>query len=190
MSDQPSSHLTPEEVATVSQLLGRLEPGFLPLPIFLAVARLVTTVTLEFVAIRQREGKVEVFMTKRPDDDAHWPGLWHFTGSVVRSTDVTEGLGADYSPVFQRIIKDEFAGRAKLIGEPTYVTTNFWTGARGVEYTPVFFVEADSSDLSEENDRQDGGRFFAIDEIPENTVSHHKVLLPLVVEAFLKSKQA
>lgn len=183
--------LNEEEVVLVEGLLGRLAPGFLPLPVFNQVARLVTTPTVEIVPIRDgQEGGPEVFMTQRAADDPHWPGQWHVPGTVIRSTDTmdhrfTSGINLD--KVFGRLHKSEMLGQLTLLGPERFVGTNFWGVERGVEFSPYFYVPVAAA---VPDDELTVGRFFPGDELPDNTISHHAIFIPRAVEAYRQDKSS
>lgn len=64
---------TPEEVEVAAELLSKVQPGYLPFPIFKEISRLVVRSSIELVPFRTRNGKTEVFLTQRPQDDHYWP---------------------------------------------------------------------------------------------------------------------
>jgi hypothetical protein len=148
---------TESEIAEVVRILSRLEPGYLPLPLFLAIARLTATSVIEVVPLRVMNGNVQVLLTKRPDDDPNWPGMLHTPGTVVRSSD-TEG---DYSSAFKRILEDELAS-VELDGQPQFVTSLLHKVKRGMEDANVYYVVVKGSPTA--------GEFYDVDTLPENVV--------------------
>src|SRR5207248_4789571 len=75
--------------------LSKLQPGRLPLDVFLEVARLTVTPVIEIVPICRQDGILRVLLMKRSDDDPIWAGLWHTPGTVIRAFDETLGDGID-----------------------------------------------------------------------------------------------
>lgn len=149
--------LSDDEITTVTQLLGKLEPGFLPLPIFLEVARLTVTSTLELVPLRLRGDVVEVLLVKRPPDDPHWAGLPHTPGTVLRATDPPDGLAT----ALQRLLGKELPGLT-LASEPVFLKHLFHQVRRGVENTLVFFAEVDGEPTE--------GEFCPVGQLPPDLV--------------------
>lgn len=161
--------LTSEEIETVVRLLDRLPKGFLPLPIFEAVAAKVTTPSIELIPYRITEsGKVQVLMTRRGPDDKFWPNEWHAPGTILRATDEEN----TYNSAFQRITNGELMGEVEVKSEPEYYFTKFDEVRRGRELRQVFAMEVAADDESLVS-----GQFFDIDNLPEDTIEHHKTML-------------
>ncbi len=180
LEKDPKQPLNPEEIKQTVEYLRRLPKGFLPLEIFNAVAELVTTPTIEVAPVRMNaEGNAEVLLLQRPDDDAYWPGEWHMPGTVLRSTD-EEG---SFTSGFKRIFGGELAGKVVPLGEPKVLGTNFWDVERGRELATKHFVEVEV-----DADAELPGKFFALDNIPENTIEHHRVMIPEMLAAFEAAK--
>lgn len=166
------SALSPEEISTVASLLSRLEPGFLPMPIFSQVVRLLVTPTVEMVPFRKtQEGKVEVFLIKRDDDDPNWPGKYHVPGSVIRATDAK----LSFQDAFDRIIQGEIKGITVLKG-PIFVQHLFHQVKRGAEIPMIHWIEV-NGDIP-------GGTYFDVDKLPENIVDHHPLIIRKALEHF------
>lgn len=124
---QPSQ----EEVEQAAATLRKLERGYLPRDIFLEVARLTPTLTIELAPLRKRDdGALEIFLTQRPADDPNWASQWHIPGTVIRATDEK----GSFKTGFERILRDEAAGLLVTVGEPVEVARHFWDIARGCEY--------------------------------------------------------
>lgn len=184
MTEIPKDHdpqpLTPEEIRETAERLRRLPKGFLPLEIFLAVAEKVATPTIDVAPLRTHEGRLQVFMLRRPDDDEHWPGQWHIPGTVLRATDEENSFNSGLA----RLFDGETEGLVVPVGEPKHVGTKFWDVERGRELDHLHYVEVEalSDDLP--------GQFFPVDELPDDTIAHHKIIIPEIVDAYLKDKEA
>lgn len=98
-------------------------------------------------------------MVRRPVDDPHWPGLWHTPGTYLRTTDTA----LSYETAFQRLIVDELGLTDSP--QPFYVQTLFHQVARGKELAVIFGI-----DLAEDK-TTDIGKWFAIQTLPENSVT-------------------
>jgi len=176
---QPIDTPTEAEIELAASILSRLPGGFLPLPIFHEVARLVTTPTMEVAPMRMAaNGIAEILLTYR--NDKHWQG-WHIPGTVIRSTDEPDSFHTG----FQRVLTEELNGSVTYLTEPQYVNQKFWDVARGRELDAVHFVEVSVADES-----QLPGTFFAVNAIPEDTVEHHKIMIPEIAEAYLQYKSS
>ncbi len=148
---------TPEEIAAAAKTLSKLRPGILPLPIFLETTRLTVSSIVEVVPLRKVDGRVQVLLTQRENDDPNWPGMLHTPGTVVRPTDEEGG----YKSAFGRIIEGELSS-VQLSGEPQYVGSVLHKVARGMEDAKVFYVEVAGEPTQ--------GVFYDLDELPDNIV--------------------
>lgn len=172
--------LTPEEIRETAERIRRLPKGFLPKDIFEALAEKIVIPTVNLAMLRNNNGRIEVFLMQRPQDDPYWPGQWHITGTVLLSTDED----GSYNSAFHRLFGGEAEGKLAPIGEPRYVNTKFESGARGQEIDQRHYVEVEalSDDLP--------GQFFPVDELPEGVIEEHgSVAVPEIVAAYLKDKQ-
>lgn len=173
MSYDFTGGLSPREIAAAKETLAKLEPGLLPLDIFLQVARLCVTTTVEMVPLRHNldNGKDEVLLVRRESDDPIWPNMLHIPGTVLRSTD----RQGDYSDAFKRIFDGELGG-VKTDGEPVFIRNAFQQVKRGRELALVHYVE-----LSEQ---PPNGQFYATDELPEDLVDHQLTYIREASELF------
>jgi hypothetical protein len=148
--------LSDKEILTLITLLKRLEPGKLPLPVFLEIARLNVIPIIEIVPLRKKDGKIQVLLTKRDDNDPNWPGMYHTPGTVVRASDVN----SEYNEAFGRILEGELVGLRT--SEPVFVYPLLHKVKRGMESSLVFWVEVKEDPKI--------GEFFDIDSLPENII--------------------
>ena len=173
--------LSEEEIRVTAEYLRRLPKGFLPKEIFLAVAELVTTPTMEVAPLRTNEqGQTEVLLVQRPADDAHWPSGWHMPGTVIRSTDQEGSLDSG----FHRILAGELEGQVRPLANPVYVGMKFWDVERGRELDQMHYIEVEADDIADMP-----GQFFTIDTLPDTTLGHHKVMIPEIMAAFEVNKR-
>lgn len=170
---------TEQEIAQATEVLSRLTKGFLPFPLFLQVTRLMTTPTMEVAPIRMRGDEPEVFLTQRPVDDPYWPNGWHIPGTVIRSTDEPESFKSG----FDRVLRDELGPAFSYVNQPVFVGMKFWDVLRGRELDMLHFV-----DVEVDESRPLPGKFFTLDELPETSLAHHKIMIPEIIEAFMKGK--
>lgn len=170
-----TTNVTDDEINQVAEILSRLPKGFLPFPIFIQVTRLVTTPTMEVAPLRMVNGSPEIYLTQRPHDDPYWPSGWHIPGTVIRSTDNEH----DFSSGFARVLADELGEAFTFVEEPVFVGIKFWDVSRGRELDMVHYVHVEVDE-----DAILPGKFFTVDELPETTLEHHKIMIPEIIAAF------
>lgn len=162
----------PEDV--VAAELAQFKPGYLPKPIFLQLAQLLTLPIVEVVPLRKRGERVEILLTQRSADDPFWPRQWHVPGTVVRATD-TPGTFAD---PLQRVLQQELKGVATA--EPEFVKTVFHHSGRGMEMSQIFWVEVTGEPIV--------GEFYDTDNLPPTVVTSQLDFIPAAIAHFKKSK--
>jgi len=174
--------LEKEDVEQLVILLDKLQRGYQPYEVFKKLAEKLVTPTIELLPIRTTEsGEVQVLLTKRPDDDEFWPGQWHIPGSIILASDEEGSLKSAYS----RVLDGELGGAVQPQDEPQLVGQQFWEVERGRELDALHYVVADpNKELPEEI-----GTFFPIDQLPENVIKHHQVMIPKIMEAYTKDKR-
>ncbi len=173
MSDQNQT-LTEQEIQNVADMLARLPRGYLPQPIFWAVARLVTMPCMEVAPLRIVNGQLEIYLTQRPENDPHWPNGWHIPGTIIRSSDEEGSLKTG----IERVLKDELEG-LRCVSEPAFVTMKFWDVTRGRELDLVHYVLVETTDETKLD-----GKFFSVENLPESTLEHHKIMIPEIATAY------
>lgn len=136
--------------------------------LFNAVTQLSVGTAFEAVALRDNGEVIEVFMTQRALTETAYPGEWHCPGSYQR---------ADEGPaeVFARLAKaKEFAGPIgnwRLVG--LFINR---TEERGTTNSVVFLVDIEPGD---------SGKWWPIDQLPQNTVCHHRdTIIPMALRYF------
>jgi len=149
---QGGEPLSQRELHRLVQLLKKLTPGFLPQPIFLEFARLVTLPIVEIVPVRQRASRTEVLLTRRDSDDPIWPDRLHVPGTVIRSTD------RSYDDSIHRLLEIELDGTPS--GPPHFVVNLLHHQDRGSESALIFWVEV----LGEPR----AGNFYDSGNLPRN----------------------
>lgn len=163
------------EVEKLVELLSKFKPGFLPYPVFEQVARIVALPIVEFVPLRLKDGKVEVLLIPRDNNDPHWSGMVHTPGTVIRATDLNSEEG-NY-PAFKRIIHDELKDTS--IGPPHYVGSILHESKRGVEQAQLYWVEV----LGEPNI----GVFYSVDALPDNLIKSQENFIKEASRNFIES---
>jgi hypothetical protein len=163
--------LTETELSVVVDSLKKLEPGFLPYPLFLEMARLVALSIIEVVPVRKgRDDRIEVFLTQRDPHDSFWPNMWHNPGTVVRATDED----SDYVDAARRIFWDELD--VAYVPELHFVTSFLHKTRRGTESTRVYWAEL--------LDTPKTGTFFDVESLPATTIGSHVGLIRAAAKAY------
>jgi hypothetical protein len=165
--------ITNDEIDVASNILGKLEPGYLPFKIFMQIFRLAFTLTTEVIPLRLKDGKVEVLFTKRDDNDPIWPGAWHTPGCVFRATDTS------FEESLNRVIENELTD-IKFNSEFIRVSEYIEKTKRGNALGIIYYVEV--------NDNNNIGQFFNERELPDNCVTEQIELINSVIKHFKNIK--
>ena len=167
----PARAVTMDEEKTdqLTNLLKELKAGFLPYPVFEQVARLVALPILELVPYRVVDGRIEVLMLQRSEDDPFWPNMWHAPGTVIRATDLNAQTH-DLQSAFDRLIHDELM--SVKLGPAVFVASVLHESKRGAEQAQIYCAE-----LLEE---PKNGKLFAVDSLPEEFMAHQQDFINLV----------
>ena len=165
--------ISKSEIKTLVNLLGKLEPGYLPTDIFYAVLRLVVTPTYLAVPLYDNGKKLQVQLIKRGMSDPHWAGLLHLPGTVIIATDKT------IEDTYSRLIKNEISDSKIKIG-PIYAGYVFDTIPRGREVSIINYV------LLEEAPRN--GKLYDVDNLPKNIITTEIKRVVMAVEHYRKNK--
>lgn len=168
------ANVSDEDIQKTSALLAKFDPGFLPYPVFVQVARLVALPIIEFIPLRRGEnGQTQVLLIERPADDPLWPGLWHTPGTVVRATDTHRGQEGGWQ-AFERIRHDELKDTA--VGTPHFVGSLFHTSKRGAEQAQLYWVEVTAQPAV--------GEFYDAGDLPQNMISSQRDFIGQAVKSF------
>lgn len=169
--------LSEQEIDRLVGLLSRLEPGFLPLSVFHAVARLVALPIVEVVPLRVKSaGGVEILLLRRPADDPVWPNQLHVPGTVVRASD-EPGF---FDDALARVLAQELDGTST--SSPVFVKSMLHMQARGMEAAQIFWVLVEGEPTE--------GTFYDADDLPEALVATQLDFIPVAVAHFKHMHQA
>jgi hypothetical protein len=165
---EPSS----EEIKQAAEVLSRLQPGTLPKELFYEFTRLWVTSIIEVVPCRRNsQDQTEVLLLQRPDDDPNWPGMYHTPGTVVRPTDVQDGI----ETALNRIFSDEL-NLAQPV--PTQlVDIEFHQVSRGPEMAQVYTSDLTGLDI-------DHGTWCPADQLPDTIVDTQRDFIHTAVSSF------
>lgn len=154
--------LSNDEVLNVAAALDKLEPGYLPEPIFYALSRLCVTAAAEVVPIRRSmNGGYEVLLTRRPDSDPFFGGLVHCPGQIYRPGDTL-----DDRP--KKVVAEEMA-HTVVETEPVLIPdTYIHDYGRGPVIERIHYVFVSSSE---------DGEFYSVDDLPPDLLSGHDKLI-------------
>lgn len=163
MNDQ----LSGQQIDQVSHLLSQFDPGFLPYPIFIEIARLCALPIVEIVPFRRNGAAIDILLLDRGADDPLFANQLHTPGTVVRATD-TEQSAID------RILHVELGGVPTT--SPVFVTYVLHKSKRGAESARVFWVEV------QEEPRK--GKFYASDNLPDTLMRSQLDFIQAALESY------
>lgn len=145
------------------ELLRDCTPGNLSEPVFEAIARVAVYPAVEVIPYRRKGREIEVGLLKRPQDDRHWPGMWHLPGTVLRPTD------ASLHDAFERLYADEFEPPNE--SQPEFMGVGMVAYRRGtgltIEHALRFDMKTQDTKLS----------FFNINDLPVNFIVEQQAIL-------------
>ena len=159
--------LPDDEVKLVTDVLAKLEPGFLPLSIFHEIARLTATPVIEIVPLRRVAGRVQILLTERDANDLFWPGQPHVPGTVIRATDTLESA-------FARVFNQELGGVAA--SRPTFVENILNHSNRGAECSQIYWIDVTGETTV--------GQFYDVEKLPETVVASQMNFIPAAIESY------
>jgi hypothetical protein len=165
------SEPTEAEIEQAAAILSKLEPGKLPLPIFLETTRLTVTPILEVVPLRLKNSQVEVLLLERDKGDPIWGGMLHTPGTVIRAND----KDGDFTDAFDRIFSNELGNSNHT--KPVFVDRIFHQVKRGREIAEIYYVEMDSDFTN--------GKFYEATNLPKEIVDTQ---IPFITKAVNKFK--
>ncbi|MEI6477531.1 MAG: hypothetical protein WCO52_00900 [bacterium] len=163
------------DVERLTSLLSQLEPGKLPLPVFMEMARLTTVPIIEIVPLRYgSESGIEVLMLVREESDPLWAGMLHTPGTVIRAYDEP----GSYKGAFDRILKEELGGT--LTTEPVLLKTVLRKVQRGTELASIYYVEVTGEPIQ--------GTFYPLEPFPDNVVESQIGFIHEAAKAYTASQ--
>ncbi|MGB4759546.1 MAG: hypothetical protein WBP26_05840 [Candidatus Saccharimonadales bacterium] len=171
--------LTPDEITRLTALLKKLEPGFVPYPIFEQFTRIIALPIIEFIPLRLDGGTAEVLLLERPQSDTLFAGMLHTPGTVIRATDVRTNANDNWK-AFDRILNEELEG-AKT-SNPYYVGSIFHASKRGAEQAQLYWVEVLGAPKV--------GAFYPVDSLPDTLIESQKDFIMAAVQSFKAAKHA
>lgn len=176
------------EIQTASEILKRLDPGYLPRELFFQFTRLSTTAILEIVPLRLNGHRVEVMFFTRPENDPIWAGKLHTPGAVIMPTDVNQKTrGFDKVAA---IILDEEMGLSldnfkKQTGRDlVYSETLLHYPLRGAELANVFYIDLTNIQLGARE-----GLWLDSNKLPARTVDTQIYFIQKSVNLFRQNLQ-
>lgn len=155
----------PQDVLRVLQSIdpsGPYSPEF-----YGAIARLVPSVAIEAVVLRERDGRIEVFLTRRSPQDVAYSGMLHSPGSILRA-------GEKPVDVMHRIGEQDYH---VSVSDFVYVDEDFYQEKRGWFDSRIYLVKL--------KDEPVGGEWVSVDALPCDVVNHHiQWVIPKAVAYF------
>ncbi len=139
--------------------------------LFNAIARLTVILTPEAACLRRnpQTNTVEVYLVRRAIDDTAYPGQWHIPGSAMRP-------GEEIEDVFLRLQEKELG--IAITSKKFIFHFNNPKETRGHFFSLIYLCQLESGAKGK-------GEWFPVDQLPENIVGHHKMLvIPDAVKIF------
>jgi len=158
-----------EESISVAARLNGFEPGFLPEPLFVSIARLAVLTAIEFIPLRKTpDGTIQVLLFQRPVTDPIWPSLLHTPGTIIRPSDGTLDDG------FRRLYKDELSNITAAA--PIFTGVNLVHYKRGSAVTLEHILLLDQEPA--------GGTFYDVDNLPATFIEEQRAMVQRAVAKF------
>lgn len=183
--EKPTEQLNGLELEKAIEFLRGLEAGRQPYELFLEIARLAVLSSVEMVPVRMHDGKPQVLLTQRPEDDV-WSKQWHVPGTIMLPTDKVES-SHDYDDAFGRIFDHdgELKSGVKVVGKPVYVDSERRKTRRGDEFAAIHYAEVTGEPTV--------GQFFDAEEFPGNVpepgvIEHHAAFIQKAVAQYMADK--
>lgn len=150
--------------------------GEWPYAVFRELSLVMVTTSIEVVIFRMRDGKIQVLLTKRHEEDPDWPGgSWHIAGTVLRKEDVEGDQDA-----IRRVIHEELGDIH--IDHPQFVGLKVVQTKRGPTNEHIYIgTAAPSYDPPV-------GQFFDIENLPSPFVEHQYEVLRIALARFLNTR--
>lgn len=164
-------NLTGDEINLAASLLAKLQPGYLPEPLFDQITRLVVCSTIVVVVCKKTPQGLQVLLCKREGDkpgNRTWPGHWHLPGTMLRPSD----KAGDYSDAFNRLLQGEL-GSTIPQSSLHFIRTAFAQTKRGHEHTSLHYLVIDTDEPLQ-------GQFFPLNQLPKPLIEHE---VPYIQEA-------
>lgn len=171
-SDGATTMITHANSVQLVELLGQCEPGNLPSNIFEALAKVAVYPAVEFVLLRQKNGRVETMLFRRRPDDPVWPSMLHAPGTVLRPTDKS------IESAISRLMQDELQG--VNVSPPIFTGIHLNKYLRGNSLGVEYWLEV--------HDSNDDRNFYCVNDLPQNFIGEQKGLLTRAVNAYTEYK--
>ncbi|CAN5146521.1 hypothetical protein BH09PAT3_BH09PAT3_7200 [soil metagenome] len=166
--------MTDDEINQLAKLLGKLEPGFVPYPIFEQALRIFAMPVYEVVPLRLNDqDEIEVLLIDRGPEDPIWPNMLHTPGTIIRSTDVPDDTTHNQQAL-KRITDDELKGTP--VSEPHYFGSMLHKSKRGVEQAQLHWVEVLGEPVT--------GTFHPVDNLPSTLIDSQVTVIDKAVRNF------
>jgi hypothetical protein len=170
--------LSPTEENRLIELLAKMQQPWSE-KIYNALAAKVRFTAIEVVMLKQCLGNIHVLMTMRPCDDPFYAHLWHSPGSMSRDCD---GEGQSVFGIENALVRiyDEVGLARKDFAYLNFVEFAFIQTPRGPETSLIFCCR-----LPDSVTNSPAAQWFDCDNLPHDTVGHHKhLVIPVAVKFF------
>lgn len=159
-----------KEIQEIADKLASYPSGNVPEPIWQQELMHLGGRTYELIPLRVRDGKIQVFMTKRPETDPVWPGILHCPGVMLNGPETKEDA-------LTRLKEKEIKGMYITTPELFQTIPDRLT-ERGAESVFVYLSLIQGGSDSD---------FYDVENLPESTIPHHVDMIKSAV-ILLKAK--
>lgn len=144
----------------LAALLRRMPVEGMDSVVFNEIAKKIVITTVNLVVLRRENGVLKVLLTRRPDDDICWPGMWHVPGTAIRQTD-DPGNPIGTGDPMKRLLQKELG--ASLRKDPILVEERYLhPKKRGPEISRLFLGEIEGNPKI--------GNFHDVQCLPKNII--------------------
>jgi hypothetical protein len=158
----PEDIPTPDQVARAERTY---DPGRVPEEVWMEHLRLNAVVTAEVTPWKVEDGKIKVYMTRRPASDPLYANQLHMPGTMCNGSDKTMAMA------IQRIKDKEMQGFEGE--EPENVDSLYRDTPRGPEGAFIYLMKVTKGGKPED--------WFDAENLPEDTIDHHKEMIKIIL---------
>lgn len=147
-----------------------------------AISPFLCNIAFEGVLFRHSEGRVEVFLSRRPADDSvpAWRNKLHVPGVLLYSWEMAQ-LDTDVTTAAKRLSDKEYGG---LINGWVLVGDKMFQAKRGPARCLIHLIS-----VSDDPAKYNLGDWYDVHNLPSDVISAHcDAILPVAVKAFLEGR--
>jgi hypothetical protein len=169
----------PGDDEKVIEILKKWKGGRLSNELFTELAGILPAPCIESVILRKNEGKVEVLLIPRPENDIVWKGMLHSPGASIRRSDYQNNPEDAFTETLKRIEDQEI--KNKFEEKPRFITSYSIMTKRGPEVVLLFLAK-----ISDRAVLPEGSGWYDIENLNEipNFLSHQTKAIEEAAKVF------